>query len=95
MKIHLLYRWINLWGANPLIRSNLYIITYVINVPTENSVGVTTPPPQPPYFGAPERGHALTKNFRKIKQFGAFWYILYFNQTSMTFTTNDSAARKQ
>ena len=77
----------------PLIRSNLYIITYVINLPTENSVGVTTPPT--PYFGTPERGNSLTKNFRKIKQFGAFWYILYFNQTSMTFTTNDSAARKQ
>ena len=36
------------------------------------------------------------ENFRKIKQFGAFWCILvYFNRTSMKFTTNDSAARKQ
>ena len=42
-----------------------------------------------------KRGHALTRKFRKIKQFGAFWCILYFNQTSMKFTTNDSAARKQ
>ena len=73
----------------PLIRSNLYIITYVINLPTENSVGVATP--------LLWRPHALTKKFRKIKQFGAFWciLILYFNQTSMKFTTNDSAARKQ
>ena len=39
-----------------------------------------------------KRGHALTINFRKIKQFGAFWCILYFNQTSMKFTTNESAA---
>ena len=37
-----------------------------------------------------KRGHALTKNFRKIKQFGAFWCKLYFNQTSMKFTTNES-----
>ena len=44
----------------PLIRSNLYIITYVINLPTENSVGVAIPNP-PPYFGAPERGHVPTK----------------------------------
>ena len=42
-----------------------------------------------------KRGHALTRKFRKIKQFGAFWCILYFNQTSMKFTTNDSTARKQ
>ena len=42
-------------------------------------------------------GHALTGKFRKIKHFGAFWcrHILYLNQTSMKFTTNDSAARKQ
>ena len=38
---------------------------------------------------------ALTRKNKKIKQFGAFWCILYFNQTSMKFTTNDSAARKQ
>ena len=43
-----------------------------------------------------KQGHALTRKFRKIEQFGAFWCILYFNQTSMKFTTNDSAAaRKQ
>ena len=41
-----------------------------------------------------EKGHALTRKFRKIQQFGAFWCILYFNQTSMKFTPNDSAARK-
>ena len=41
-----------------------------------------------------KRGHALTRKFRKIKQFGAFWCILYFSQTSMKFTTNDSAAKK-
>ena len=40
-------------------------------------------------------GHALTRKFRKIKHFGAFWCILYLNQTSMKFTTNDSAARRQ
>ena len=41
------------------------------------------------------RGHAPTRKFRKIEQFGAFWCVLYLNQTSMKFTTNDSAARKQ
>ena len=44
-------------------------------------------------YGEPGPAHA--RKFRKIKQFGAFWCILYFNQTSMKFTTNDSAARKQ
>ena len=73
----------------------LYIMKYVINLPTENSVEVAIPPTPTPYFGAPERGHALTKKFRKIRQFGAFWCMLYFNQTSMKFTTNDFAARKQ
>ena len=34
-------------------------------------------------------GHALTRKFRKIKQFGAFWCILYFNQTSMKFIMTD------
>ena len=38
-------------------------------------------------------GHALTRKFRKIKQFGAF--LVYTACTSMKFTTNDSAARKQ
>ena len=38
-----------------------------------------------------EMGHALTRKFRKIKQFDAFWCIPYFNQTSRKFTTNDSA----
>ena len=42
-----------------------------------------------------ETEYALTSKFRKIKQFSAFWCILYLNQTSMKFTTNDSAARKQ
>ena len=42
-----------------------------------------------------ETGQALTRKFLKIKQFGAFWCILYFNQTSVKFTTNESAARKQ
>ena len=42
-----------------------------------------------------KRGHALMRKFRKIKQFDAFWCILYFSQTSIKFTTNDSAARKQ
>ena len=32
-------------GSQPLIRSNLYVITYVMNLPTENSVGVATPNP--------------------------------------------------
>ena len=41
-----------------------------------------------------KRGHALTRKFRKLKQFGAVWCIVYFNQTSMKFATNDSAARK-
>ena len=49
----------------PLIRSNLYIIKYVINLPTENSVEVAIPPTPPPYFGTPERGHALTKKLEK------------------------------
>ena len=40
-------------------------------------------------------GYLLTSKFRKIKQFSAFWCILYSNQTAMKFTTNDSAARKQ
>ena len=44
---------------------------------------------------AVKRGHALTRKFRKIKQFGALWCILYFSQTSMKFTTNDSAASKK
>ena len=42
-----------------------------------------------------KRGHALARKFRKIKQFDAFWCILYLNQTSMKFAMNDSAARKQ
>ena len=42
-----------------------------------------------------KQGHALTRKLKKIKQFDAFWCILYFNQTSMKFTTNESAARKQ
>ena len=42
-----------------------------------------------------KQGHALTRKSRKIKQFGEFWCVLYFNQTSMKFTMNDSAARKQ
>ena len=32
MKIHLLYSWINLRGANPPYSNNRYIITYVINL---------------------------------------------------------------
>ena len=42
-----------------------------------------------------KRGYALTSKFRKIKQFSAFWCILYFNQTSIKFTTNDSACSKK
>ena len=40
-----------------------------------------------------KQGNALTRKLRKIKQFGAFWCVLY--QTLISFTTNDSAARKQ
>ena len=32
------------------------------------------------------------ENLEKIKQFGAFWCILYVNQISMKFTMNDFAA---
>ena len=42
-----------------------------------------------------KRGHALTRKFRKIKQFGAFLVYTACQCTSMKFTTNDSAARKQ
>ena len=42
-----------------------------------------------------KQGHALTRKFRKIKQFGAFLVYTAFQCTSMKFTTNDSAARKQ
>ena len=42
-----------------------------------------------------KRGHALTRKFRKIKQFGAFLVYTAFQCTSMKFITNDSAARKQ
>ena len=43
-----------------------------------------------------KRGHALTRKFRNItKQFGAFLVYTAFQCTSMKFTTNDSAARKQ
>ena len=50
MKIHLLYSWINLRGANPHYRNNLYKITYVINFSKKNSKSGGV---QPPYFGAP------------------------------------------
>ena len=40
-----------------------------------------------------KRGHALTRKFRKIKQFGAFLVYTAFQCTSMKFATNDSAAR--
>ena len=50
-------------------------------------------------FAIVKWGHALTRKFRKMKHFGAFWCrpigLLYLNQTSMKFTTNNSAARKQ
>ena len=52
MKIHLLYSWINLRGANPPppYRNNLYKITYVINFSRYSLKirgGLQPPPPNP------------------------------------------------
>ena len=48
----------------PLIRSNLYIIKYVINLPTENSVEVAIPP-TPPTLAPLNGGMHSRKNFEK------------------------------
>ena len=86
----------------PLIRSNLAVHNKICDQFTYRKFSRGCDPPEPPPEPPPPTlaslnggGYALTKKFRKIKQFGAFWCMLYFNQTSMKFTTNDFAARKQ
>ena len=58
----------------PLIKSNLYIITYVINLPTENSVGVAIPNTSPPPTLAPLNGGMHSRK----KKNKAIWCVLVY-----------------
>ena len=65
-------------GSQPLIRSNLYIITYVTNLPTENSVGVATPQPPPtlaPLNGGMHSRKILEKESNLVR-FGVYCILI-------------------